>query len=162
MPKPKFPKRIYTSDEVRKAKELVDAGYKHDLTVEGSQSFKQRVEDALQLVRAADYYGFLRTYIRQIAEIDGLTQLRNADAAIWANTYAVENPVDAASVFIQKATIMKEYLELRDYYSGEAEKRAVRKRIGFLKALKKGSTDQKTVAECERLLRLWREGSLVY
>lgn len=162
MPKSEFPERIYTSDEVRKAKELVDAGYKHALTVEGSQSFKQKVEDALQLVRTAGCYDFLRTYIRQIVEIDGLTQLRNADVAIWANTYAVANSVDAASVFVQKASIMKEYLELKNYYSGEAEKRGVKKRIIFLKTLREKSTDKRVIAECERLLRLWREGSLVY
>jgi hypothetical protein len=162
MPQLEFPERVYTSDEVRKAKELIDKGHKHDLTVEGSQSFKQKVEDALQLVKTAGHYDFLRTYIRQIVEIDGLTQLRNADAMIWANKYAVENPVDAASVFIQKANIMKEYLELKHYYSGEAEKRAVEKRIEFLETLGRKSTDKEIIVECERLLRLWREGSLVY
>jgi hypothetical protein len=162
MPQLEFPKRVYTFDEVRKAKELIDKGYKHDLTVEGSKSFKQKVKNALQLVKIADHYDFLRTYIRQIVEIDGLTQLRNADVTIWANKYTVENPVDAASVFIQKANVMKEYLELKHYYSGEAEKRAVGKRIGFLETLRRKSTEKEIIAECERLLSLWREGSLAY
>lgn len=157
-----FPTRVYTSEEVRKAKELIDKGYKHDLTAEGSPSFKHKVDQALELVKTAGYYGFLRTYIRRIVEIDGLTQLRNSEAAIWANKYAVENPVDAASLFIQKANTMKEYLELKHYYSGEAEKRAVEERITFLKTLERKSTEKEIVTECDRLLRLWREGSLVY
>jgi len=157
-----FPKRIYTEAEVRKAKELIDKGYKHSLTVKGSPEFQQKVKQALELVKTAGYYDFLRTYIRQIEEIDGLTQLRNSDATIWANKYAVENPVDAASVFIQKANHMKEYLELKHYYSGEAEKRSVTKRIGFLETLKSKSREKETIDECERLLKFWRESSLVY
>jgi hypothetical protein len=157
-----FPKRIYTEAEVRKAKELIDKGYKHSLTVKGSPEFQQKVKQALELVKTAGYYDFLRTYIRQIEEIDGLTQLRNSDATIWANKYAVENPVDAASVFIQKANHMKEYLELKHYYSGEAEKRSVTKRIGFLETLKSKSREKETIDECERLLTFWRESSLVY
>ena len=157
-----FPTRVYTSEEVRRAKELIDKGYKHDLTAEGRPRFKHKVDQALELVKTAGYYDFLRTYIRRIVEIDGLTQLRNSEAAIWANKYAVENPVDAASLFIQKASTMKEYLELKHYYSGEAEKRAVEERIIFLKALGRASTEKQIVAECDRLLRLWHEGSLVY
>ncbi|NWF86954.1 hypothetical protein HXY32_04000 [Candidatus Bathyarchaeota archaeon] len=102
-----FPKRIYTNGEVKKAKELVDKGYKHRLRAKGSPDFKQKVKQALQLVKTAGCYDFLRTYIRSITEIDGLTQLREADAAIWTNKYAVENPVDAASLFVQKANNMK-------------------------------------------------------
>lgn len=157
-----FPRRIYTADEVKKAKELVDKGYKHRLAVKGSLGFKRKVKQALELVRTAGFYNFLRTYIRNVAEIDGLTQLREADAAIWANKYAVENPVDAASLFLQKANQMKEYLEGKLYYGGAAEKRFVEKRIEFLGALKGKSKDTEVIAECEKLLRLWRESSLVY
>jgi len=113
-------------------------------------------------VKTADYYDFLRTYIRNITEIDGLTQLREADAAIWANLYAVENLVDAASLFIQKANHMKEYLEGKPYYGGTAEKRSVEKRIEFLKALKSKSKKKEIREECERLLQLWSESYLVY
>jgi hypothetical protein len=116
----------------------------------------------LKLVKIADYYDFLRTYIRSVIEVDGLTQLREADAAIWANRYAVENPVDAASLFIQKATSMKEYLEGKLYYGGTAEKRSVEKRIEFLKMLKSKSKENEVIAECDRLLGLWSESSLVY
>lgn len=152
-----FPKRIYTGEEVKKARELVDKGYRHRLRIKGSSSFKQKVKESLRLVKIAGYYEFLRTYIRRIVEIDGLTQLREADAAIWANRYAVENPVDAASVFIQKANHMREYLESKLYYGGEAEARSVKKRIEFLKELKEKSKEKKIKEECERLLKSWSE-----
>ena len=153
----KFPKRIYTGEEVKKAKELVDKGYKHRLRVKGSPIFKQKVNQALKLVKTADYYEFLRTYIRRIVEIDGFTQLREAEAAIWANKYAVENPVDAASLLIQKSNHMKEYLEGKLYYGGEAERRSVEKRIEFLRELKKKSRKKEVKEECERLLSSWSE-----
>jgi hypothetical protein len=157
-----FPRRIYTEEEVRKASELIGKGHKHRLTVKGSPAFRQKVRRALELVRTAGYYDFLRTYIRRIEETDGLTQLRNADAAIWANVYAVEDSVDAASMFIQKANHMQEYLELKHYYGGEAEKRSVAKRIEFLEVLRTRSREQEVKAECDRLLRLWRDSFLVY
>jgi hypothetical protein len=157
-----FPKRVYTDDEVNKARALISGGYKHRIGVKGSPVFRQKVKKALELAKTAGYYDFLRTYIRSIQEVDGLTQLRNADASIWANRYAVENPVDAASVFIQKASHMKEYLELKHYYGGGAEKRSVTERIVFLRSLRSKSQEREVVAECDRLLRLWRESSLVY
>ena len=157
-----FPKRIYTDEEVQKAKELIDKGYKHRLRVRGSPIFKQKTNQALKLVKTANYYEFLRTYIRRIMEIDGFTQLREAEATIWTNKYAVENSVDAASLFVQKANHMKEYLDGKLYYGGEAEKRSVAKRIEFLKVLKKRSRENKVKEECVRLLKLWYESSLVY
>jgi hypothetical protein len=157
-----FPKRVYTDEEVKKAKQLVDKGYKHRLKVKGSPNFTQKAKQALRLVKNAGYYEFLRTYIRQIMEIDGFTQLREAEATIWANKYAVENPVDTASLFIQKANSMKEYLEGKLYYGGEAEKRSVKKRIEFLEKLKKKSQEKEVKEECERLLEFWSESSLVY
>ena len=152
-----FPKRIYTGEEVKKAKELIDKGYKHRLRVKGSPIFKQKVSQALKLIKAVGYYDSLRTYIHSIIEIDGLTQLREAEAAIWANKYAVENPVDAASLFVQKANHMKEFIEGKLYFGGEAEKRSVEKRIEFLKALKKKSRKKEVRDECERLLSSWSE-----
>jgi len=157
-----FPRRIYTEDEVKKAKELVDKGHKHRLRIKGSTSFKQKTNKALELIKTAGYRDFFRTYIRSIKEIDGLTQLRQAEAAIWANEYAVENPVDAASAFFQKANSMKEYLEGKLYFGGEAEKRSVEKRKEFLETLKTTSHEEEVVKECERLLKLWKESSLVY
>lgn len=147
---------------MKKAKELIDKGYRHEIKIKGSLDFRQKAEKALELVKTAGYYDFLATYIREIEEIDGLTQLRNADAVIWTNKYAVQNPVDAASIFVQKANHMKEYLELTDYYGGEAEKRSNSKRVEFLENLKTRSQEKEVKAECERLLGLWRESSLVY
>jgi hypothetical protein len=152
-----FPRRVYTGEEVKKAKEMIDKGHKHRIGVRGGQVFKQKVKQALGLVKAAGYYDFLRTYIRGIIEIDGLTQLREAEAAIWANKYAVENPVDGASLFIQKANHMKEYLEGKIYYGGGAEKRSVEKRIEFLETLKEKSTEEGVREECKRLLKSWSE-----
>jgi len=157
----KFPERVYTIEEVKRAKKLVDKGHKHRLRVKGSSSFKQKVKQALELVKIAGYYELLRTYIRSIIEIDGLTQLREAEAAIWANKYAVENPVDAASVFVQKANHMKEYLEGKLYYGGVAEKRSVEERKKFLEMLKNSSKEKEVREECEKLLKMWND-NLVY
>ena len=157
-----FPERVYTAKEVKTARELINKGYKHSLTVEGSSNFKEKVHQVLELVKTAGYYEFLRIYVRQIIEIDGLTQLRETEAAIWANKFAVENPVDAASLFVQKANHMKEYIEGKLYYGGIAEKRSVEKRIEFLEILKKKSRDESVKEECERLLQMWEDSSLAY
>ncbi|MBN1245193.1 hypothetical protein JXA31_06330 [Candidatus Bathyarchaeota archaeon] len=157
-----FPERVYTEKEVKTARELVNKGYKHNLTVEGSLKFKQKVNQALELTKTAGYYDSLRTYIRKIIEIDGLTQLRETEAAIWANKFAVENPVDAASLLIQKVNHMKEYLEGELYYGGNAEKRSVEKRMQFLEVLKSKSQDESVKEECARLLQMWEDSSLAY
>jgi hypothetical protein len=154
-----FPKRVYTEREVKTARELVKKGYKHNLTVEGSPNFQQKVNEALELVKTVGYYESLRTYIRKIMEIDGLTQLRETEVEIWANKFAVENPVDAASLLIQKANHMKEYLEGELYYGGNAEKRSVEKRIKFLEVLKEKSQDKSVKEECARLLQMWEDSA---
>jgi hypothetical protein len=158
----KFPERVYTQKEVKTARELVNKGYKHSLTVEGSPNFEQQVNQALELAKTAGYYDFLRTYIRKIMEIDGITQLRETEAVIWANIFAVENPVDAASFLVQKAYQMKKYLEGEVYYGGTAEKRSVEKRIQFLEVLKSKSQDESVKEECARLLQMWADSSLSY
>ena len=155
-----FPEKIYTVQEVKTAKELIDQGYKHELTVKGTEEFKQKISRILELVETAGYYDFLRTYIRQIIEIDGLTQLRETEAAIWANRFAVENPVDAASLFIQKTYHMKQYLDGELYYGGSSEKLTVEKRIDFLEELKNKTAEKVVKDECERLLKMWEESSL--
>lgn len=139
---------------------MIDHGYKHDLAVEGTSEFKQKISRILELVKTAGCYDFLRTYIRQIIEIDGLTQLRETEAAIWANKFAVENPVDAASLFIQKTHHMKQYIDGDLYYGGTSEKLTVEKRIEFLAALKNKTDEKEIKDECERLLKMWEESSL--
>jgi len=157
-----FPDRVYTAEEVKDAKTLVDEGYKHDLIVEGTPEFRKQVNQAIELIKTSGYYDFLQSYIRMIIEIDGITQLRETEVAIWANKFAVENPVDAASLFIQKAYHMKEYLEGELYYGGNAEKRSVAKRIEFLQTLKEKTSDREVKAECERLLEMWKDSSLAF
>ncbi len=155
-----FPERVYTEEEVKTAKKLIDSGYKHNITVQGNPDFTVKVNKALELAKTAGYYEFVRTFLRQICEIDGITQLRETEVAIWANKFAVENEVDFASLLVQKAFHMKEYLEGELYYGGNAEKRSVQKRIEFLGVLKDKSTDASVKEECERLLEMWRESSL--
>ena len=157
-----FPERVYTTSELQEARELIDSGYKHQLTVEGSLDFKQKVYKILELTKTADFYDFVRTYIRRILEIDGLTQLRETEVEIWANKFAVENPVDGASLFVQKAFSMKEYLDGDLYYGGLAEKRSIEKRLEFLESLKNRTEQESVRAECERLLEMWAESSLAY
>ena len=157
-----FPERVYTEEEHKKAKKLVDDGYKHELTVIGDLAFVEKVNEALELSKIAGYYEFLRTYLRCIKEIDGLTQLRETEVAIWANKFAVADVVDFASLLVQKAFHMKEYLDGELYYGGASEKRTVQKRIEFLEVLNTRSADDQVKAECERLLEMWRESSLAY
>jgi hypothetical protein len=57
---------------------------------------------------------------------------------------------------------MKKYLESELYYGGEAEKRSGQKRIEFLQVLSSKSKDKKVIEECDRLLKMWNESSLVY
>ncbi len=155
--KSEFPKRVYTKDEVKKAREAIESGHIHRLKITGSKEFKEKVREALKLIKTTKQYKFLRTYIREIKEIDGLTQLREAEAAIWANNHAVKDPVDAASLFIQKAYQMKDYIEGKLYYGGEAEHRTTQKRIEFLEKLKKRTRKKEVKDRCEEILKVWRE-----
>ena len=157
-----FPERVYTAEEVKTAKDLIDQGYKHDLIIEGAPYFTEKVNNALEQIKTAGYFDFLKAHIRKIMEIDGITQLRETEVTIWANKFTVENPVDAASLFIQKAYQMKEYLEGELYYGGNAEKRSVTKRIEFLQVLNNKSADKDIKEECERLLQLWKDSSLAF
>ena len=152
----KFPNRVYTVEEVKKARALITKGYKHRLRVVGNPDFKRKVKEALKLIKTAKYYSFLRTYIRQIREIGGLSQLCEAEVAIWANKYAVADPIEAAGFIIQKAQQMKDFIEGRLYYE-TAEVRAVKKRIEFLETLRDRSKDQAVKKECEENLKRWAE-----
>ncbi len=151
-----FPKRVYTVEEVKKAMALIAKGYRHRLRVVGDQEFKRKIKEAIKLIKAAKYYDFLRTYIRQIREIDGLSQLREAEASIWANRYAVADPIEAAGFIIQKAQQMKDFIEGKLYYD-KGEIRAVKKRIEFLETLRDRSKDQVVKKKCEENLKRWGE-----
>jgi len=151
-----FPERVYTVEEVKRAMVLIAKGYKHRLRVVGNQDFKRKVKEALKLIKAAKYYNFLRTYIRQIREIGGLSQLREAEVAIWANKYAVADPIEAAGFIIQKAQQMKDFIEGKLYYD-KGEMRAVKKRIEFLETLRDTSKNQAVKKKCEENLKRWGE-----
>jgi hypothetical protein len=57
---------------------------------------------------------------------------------------------------------MKEYLEGELYYGGAAERRSNEKRIEFLEALKSKTSEKGIAEECQKLLRMWKESSIVY
>lgn len=157
--KMEFPERVYTVDEVKKARSLIEKGYKHELKIDGSSEFKGKVEEALKLIKIAGYYDFLRTYIRTIREIDGLSQLREQDVAIWFNVKALDDPIDDAGFIIQKAQQMKDFVEGRLYYE-TAEAKAVDKRLEFVEALKSKSSDPTIKKKCEENLKKWKEQPL--
>ncbi|MBS7605721.1 MAG: hypothetical protein QXR62_05615 [Candidatus Bathyarchaeia archaeon] len=133
-----------------------------DLVIEGRGEFREKVQEALNLIRAAGYYEILREHIRCIKEINGLTQLRVSEATIWANKYAVEDPVDAAGRFIQEAYYMKMQAEGEKSHEGIMELKAFEKRIEFLKKLMEISRDDEVKKRCERLIKMWDESLLIY
>jgi len=151
-----FPKRVYTQEEVDKARELVQKGYKHALMIEGSPKFKHRMQQVTELIKVADYHDFLRTYLREIIEMEGFSQLRESDAALWANMSMLDDVVNAASYVVQKAQQMKDYLEGNLYY-GTGEIASVEKRLEFLRTLKSKSKSEEVKARCEQLLKEWAE-----
>ena len=151
-----FPERVYTVEEVRKARALIEKGYKHRLKVDGSSDFVGKVEEALELIKTAGYYDFLRTYVRTIREIEGLSQLREQEVAIWFNVKALDDPIDDAGFLIQKAQQMKDFIEGRLYYE-TGEVRAVNKRIEFIEALRDKTNDLAIKERCEENLKKWTE-----
>lgn len=151
-----FPERVYTKEEVKQARELIEKGYKHDLKTKGSQEFVDKVEKALNLIKIAGYYDFLRTYIRVIREIEGLSQLREEEAAIWFNVKALNDPIDDAGFIIQKTQQMKDFIEGRLYYE-TAEIRAVNKRLEFIETLRDKTDDSNIKKRCEENLKRWNE-----
>ena len=151
-----FPERVYTKEEVRQARSLIEKGYKHSLKVDGTPEFVCKVEKALGLIKTAGYYDFLRTYIRVIREISGLSQLREEEAAIWFHVKALDDPIDDAGFIVQKTQQMKDFIEGRVYYE-TAEIRAVNKRIEFLETLRDKTKDPAIKSKCEEQLKRWTE-----
>ncbi len=152
----KFPKRVYTAEEIERARKLIKRGHKHRLKIKGSPDFKQKVKEALSLVKTAQHYDFFRTYIKQVIEINGFSQLRESEITIWANKYAVEDSIEGAGFLIQKAHQMKDYIEGRLYYD-KGEINAVRRRIQFLEILRNKTKNQAMKKKCEESLKRWTE-----
>ena len=142
------------------ARKVLAQGHKHRLRVIGGSEFKRKIKDILTHIKTAGYYDFLRTYIRKISETNGLSQLREADATIWLNTYMVENSFEGARFVIQKIEQMKQYLDGNLYYrSGETS--AVEKSIEFLEKLKDRIKDEEVKSKCEEVLRKWKDAGIV-
>jgi len=156
-----FPKRVYTQEEVDKARELIHKGYKHTLSIEGRSQFKEKMQEVLGLIKTAGYYDFLRTYLRDIVEMEGFSQLRESDAALWANMSMLYDVVNAASYVVQKAQQMKDYVEGNLYY-GTGEIAAIEKRLEFLRTLKIESKSDEVRKRCEALLKEWAETKLQF
>ena len=131
-------------------------GHKHRLRVVGTPEFKRKVGKILALIKVAGYYDFLRTYIRRVSEVDGVSQLREADAAIWLNVYVVEDPFEGVRFVVQKAEQMRDYLDGKLYYiAGELS--AVRRSIVFLEKLRDSVRDEGLRVRCEEVLKRWTE-----
>jgi len=156
MEKMDFPERVYTKKEVNQARELIENGYKHDLKTKGTPEFVAKVEEALKHIKTAGYYDFLRTYIRVIREIEGLSQLREEEAAIWFNVKALDDSIDNAGFIIQKTQQMKDFVEGRLYYE-TAEIQAVNKRMEFVENLKNKTDDPEIKRRCSENLKRWNE-----
>ena len=156
-----FPERVYTQEEVDKARELVQKGYKHSLVIEGSDQFKDTMREVLELIKVASYYDFVRTYLREIIEIEGFRQLHESDVALWANMSMLDDVVNAASYVIQKAQQMKDYLNGNLYY-GTGEIAAIEKRLEFLRTLQSKSESKEVKARCMQLLREWADTRLQF
>jgi hypothetical protein len=155
-----FPERLYTLEELLKVREMLLAGYMHCLKVEGDLEFKKIAEKAIDLVKTAEYFDFLRIHIRTIKSIDGLSQLREAEATIWANKHTFANALQGAGFLIQKAQQMKDYLEGNPYYGGLAEAKAVNKRIEFLEKLHEKSKDPNIKKKVQKELKAWTDAHI--
>ena len=151
-----FPRRIYTVKEFMQARDCVKKGYRHRLKVSGSRDFKEKVKRIKSLLHTADYYDFLRTYIRCIKEIEGMGQLRETEATIWLNKYLVENPVEGARFIVQKAQQMQDYLDGKQYYD-KGEMAAVKKSIEFLRVLGSKRINEDLKQQCLASLKQWTE-----
>ena len=151
-----FPQHVYTLEEFKAARQAIANGYKHQLKITGSQGFRQRILKVLRLIEVAGYSEFLRTYIREIQEVNGLGQLREADATIWLSDLHLSDPIEGARFVIQKALQMQAYLEGRPWYNlGELP--ATRGSIQFLCQLREKLKDEKEKAQCDENIRRWTE-----
>jgi len=149
-----FPERIYTLDEFREARAAIAGGHKHKLVIDGDASFKEMVEKILDLIDLAGYGELLRTYIREIRQIEGISQLREMEASIWLNKLVAEDPIEGARFVVQKMLQMQAYMEGRVWYIlGELP--AVRGSVKFLRKLRKQLKDPELRARCDQVIKEW-------
>jgi hypothetical protein len=149
-----FPKRVYTLDEYRKARAAIRNGHKHRLIIIGDNHFKDLVIRILDLVQTAGYEELLRTYIRQIRQIEGISQLREMDASIWMNTFVAQDSLEGARFVVQKMFQMKAYIEGRVWYL-LGESAAVTESLEFLRILRERLKDPELKTRCDRVINAW-------
>ena len=149
-----FPERIYTQDELEKARVAVESGYRHDIRVIGNPQFNNKVSPIMELIRLSGYQELLRTFIREIRQIEGVSQLRETEASIWLNQKTLENPIEGARFIMQKAFQMESYIKGEAWYiMGELP--AVRRSIDFLRELRNRLKDTELRAKCSQVLDEW-------
>ncbi|MFQ6076395.1 MAG: hypothetical protein ACE5Z5_09730 [Candidatus Bathyarchaeia archaeon] len=152
-----FPDNLSSQEERSAAKRLIEGGYRHEVEVVGRAGLKRKVVEAFEVLRLAGYYDFFRSYIRRVVEVEGLSQLREAEATLWISNVKVEEPVEAGRFFVQKAEQMRSYLEGLDTYLGVVERRTVMKSLEFLGALRDRVGDEDVRRRCGELLEEWAE-----
>ena len=149
-----FPKRIYTLEEVAQARRAIAAGYQHSLTVNGDSEFRELVSKIFQFIDLAGYTVLLRSYVREIRQIQGVSQLRETDASIWLNRTVANDAIEAARFVVQKTLQMQAYIEGRPWYIlGELP--AVRGSVEFLKKLREHLVNPETRARCDKAIDEW-------
>jgi len=153
----KFPEYIRSPEDLDNARRLIESGYRHRLEIRGSGEFRRLIEEALSIIDEAGYGDMFRAYIRRIEEVDGFTQLREAEATLWICKYMLNDIVSGASVMVQKAYQMKRYLEGKPYYGPKGEMWTTKKRFEFLRKLRDRTKRSWVKQQCERLLREWEE-----
>ena len=155
-----FPRRIYTLDEFDAARKAIALGKKHHLRVRGSSEFKRKVEEILVLIKVAGYSDLLRKHIRCISEVEGVSQLREADSAIWLNLYVVKEPFEGARFVIHKAEQMMYNLEGKLNYI-DTELQSVKQSVEFLERLENNLKDSNLKEKCKEVLSRWKEDKVL-
>lgn len=155
-----FPDRIYTIEEFMRARKSIEEGHIHRLRIMGQAAFKYKVKKTLALIKKAKYYTVLRTYIRRICEIEGMSQLRETEATIWLNHHVLNDPIESARFIIQKTYQMKAYLEGEKYYL-KGELPAIDESITFLQKLEEKLIDKKMKTQCNEVIKQWTEKTVL-
>lgn len=149
-----FPERIYTLDELKKAREAIAYGHRHKMLITGDPSFQELISVVLSLIELAGYEDLLAIYIREIRQMDGISQLRETEATIWINKLTAKEPIEGARFVVQKMFQMKSYVEGRVWYIlGEAF--AVRDSVEFLRKLRERSKETELKKRCDLVIDEW-------
>jgi hypothetical protein len=143
-----------------RARKSIEEGHIHRLRIIGQSTFKNKVKETLSLIKKVKYYTILRTYIRKICEIEGLSQLRETEATIWLNNHVLNNPIESARFIIQKTYQMKAYLDGERYYL-KGELPAINASITFLQKLEEKLINKKMKAQCHQAIKQWTEKTIL-